>query len=562
MIKFKSLKTKILASFLIIIITLSIVNLITLFTLNASVNKLDSMVSSTIHAKYAASMADEVIEDITRYMMYKKPEDKQSIEKKIQNIGSAINFLKSNIKDQKSRDLLISVDMMIKSFDEYIDESMSMVEQNKITEATDLKVDAMTSRDYIYSKIDELITAQLSYQESEKERLSTQNKKIIAILLLANIVASVLSICGAVLFLNRVIKVIGKLSQHAQRIAEGNLAVSDLIIDSDNDLQLLTKSFNIMKKNLNLLIMKISNGSSSIFESANVLNENMEQCSNTIGQVSEAIQKVSAGAAEQFNQTQETVIVINELISGNQKIYDEVQNISNESALSVETAISGNEKMEQLIGQINIIKDKIDNTQGAIKTLASQSGEIRKILGTMESIVSQTNLLALNAAIEAARAGENGKGFAVVSIEVRKLSEDAARAAGNINEILKEVQNSINYAYESMEIGIEEIKTGDSIAKETRYILEEIVDRGGKVDTRINDAKSGLEKMVGQINQVGVMSGNISNISKDFSLGSSEAAASIEEQSASLEHISGAITALCDMAVNLEKVVKQFNINI
>lgn len=178
----------------------------------------------------------------------------------------------------------------------------------------------------------------------------------------------------------------------------------------------------------------------------------------------------------------------------------------------------------------------------------------------MKNIVAQTNLLSLNAAIEAARAGVHGRGFAVVSEEVRKLAENAAQAANEINDILKEVQASVGHASHSMKIGVGEIKTGHRMAEETRHILGEIVDRGQSVDVRIKEIEGEIETMVGQINQVGVMSTNISSISEEFSVGSDEAAASVEEQSASLEHISLSITVLCDMAAELQKIVKQFNI--
>lgn len=558
MIRFKSLKTKFIVSFLVIIFVLSMVNLITLFTLRSSVYKLDSMINSTIKAKDIINTVDQVMEEMTQYMMYKKPEDKQRIDAEFKKIDSGIDLLRNTIQDKKSKDLLVSVDIFQKSFREYITSAINMIDGNKITEAADLKVDAMNSRDYIYGKIDELVTMELSWQELIKEKLNAQNEKIMVLLLLTIMAASIFSVLGAILFSDSIIKVIGKLSQYAQRIAGGDLAIGDLEIGSNDDLHLLTRSFDKMKKNLNLIIAKISKSSVSILDSADVLKINVEQCSSTIGHVAETIQEVSAGTSEQFNETRKTAIVVNDLITGNKKIYEDIQGISGVSAESIETAVSGSKKMEQLIGQINIIEEKINNTQGAIKILTAHSGEIKKILDTMKNIVSQTSLLSLNAAIEAARAGVHGKGFAVVAEEVRKLAENAEGAANEINDILKEVQNSIEYASDSMKIGVGEIKTGHQMAGETRCILEEIVDRGESVDVRIKEIEGEIENMVEQINQVGVMSENISGISEKFSFGSSEAAASIEEQSASLEHISLSITTLCDMAVELESIVKQF----
>lgn len=84
-------------------------------------------------------------------------------------------------------------------------------------------------------------------------------------------------------------------------------------------------------------------------------------------------------------------------------------------------------------------------------------------MDTISDIASQTNLLALNAAIEAARAGEQGRGFSVVADEVRKLAEQSEESAGNISEIISEIQSQIGYAIDRMDKSAEEVATGQDV---------------------------------------------------------------------------------------------------
>ncbi len=168
-------------------------------------------------------------------------------------------------------------------------------------------------------------------------------------------------------------------------------------------------------------------------------------------------------------------------------------------------------------------------------------------LQVIDDIADQTNLLALNAAIEAARAGEQGRGFAVVADEVRKLAERTTKATKEIAEMIKQIQKDTSGAVSSMKLGTTEVEKGKLLAHKAGDSLSEIITGAEKVAEIINQVAAASEEQ----------SGAAEHISKNI-----ESISSVTQQSASgIQQIAHASEDLNRLTLNLQELVAQFKVD-
>lgn len=129
-----------------------------------------------------------------------------------------------------------------------------------------------------------------------------------------------------------------------------------------------------------------------------------------------------------------------------------------------------------------------------VERLSKSSEQINGIITVIKEIADQTNLLALNAAIEAARAGEQGRGFAVVADEVRKLAERTARSTGEIGDLINAIQLEINQTVDTMKSADQEVSRSVEIAGKASQALEKIGERGEKINERMKEISNAVHE--------------------------------------------------------------------
>jgi methyl-accepting chemotaxis protein len=218
--------------------------------------------------------------------------------------------------------------------------------------------------------------------------------------------------------------------------------------------------------------------------------------------------------------------------------------------------------------------------------MGRRSEQISQIVETIDDIAGQTNLLALNAAIEAARAGEQGKGFAVVADEVRKLAERSSKATKEISGIIHEIQTTVKEAVVAMDAGSKEVENGVLRAQESGEALAEILSAAKGVNQQIQTIAASAKQMgdlsgelvsaSDAVNKVTdkntVLAGemetgakavvqsieSIASVSEENSAAVEEVSASVEEMSAQVEEVSASTQGLADLAQILQQVVSEF----
>lgn len=154
----------------------------------------------------------------------------------------------------------------------------------------------------------------------------------------------------------------------------------------------------------------------------------------------------------------------------------------------------GNQIIEQTCDKMAAIARIVSNASKVIKTLGEESHQITNVVNVIKEVADQTNLLALNAAIEAARAGEQGRGFAVVADEVRKLAERTAQSTVDISGMVGKIQASTNEAVEEMAKVVDQVKTGESLAKDAGERMKTIRQEAAKVSAAVTEISDALKE--------------------------------------------------------------------
>ncbi|MBF0563754.1 MAG: methyl-accepting chemotaxis protein [Nitrospirae bacterium] len=446
-------------------------------------------------------------------------------------IESDTGAFEKNIRNEEIRSLFNQFKNSDDKYQSVIDRIVSLARAGKTDEVSMLfKNDGRVAANDVQLSIENLI-----------EKIDSQGK----VLLKANmsssgqsrvvmIIFSILSVIGATamgMFASKFIgNPINKCVEFAKAVAEGDLS-GKTNVERGDDIGRLFKALDGMAGNLRRLVEELRNAANDVAGASRELSVSSGQTSRGVEEQSSRASQIAA-AAQEMSQT----------------ITDVARNaaeIANSAAATAGTARDGEKIVTKSVNEVKAIADTVSESARFIATLGVRSKEIGEIVNVIKDIADQTNLLALNAAIEAARAGEQGRGFAVVADEVRKLAERTSKATSEISGMIGSIQSEVDKAVSSMDEATRRVETGVDYSTQAGMALSKIV--------------TSVESLHSMVHQIATATEEMSTVSEQITNDIDAIAGVSKDTSRSSGHISESASSLSELSSGLLGIVEQFN---
>ena len=279
---------------------------------------------------------------------------------------------------------------------------------------------------------------------------------------------------------------------------------------------------------------------SSMQSSLRNIGENATLVANKSRNMTSTAQEVAQASGQQSESASAMAAAIEELTVSIGHIGDRAAEANQLSQASGQHARDGGRTIGQTVQDINEIANTVNQTSERIREVENETDKINSVVAVIREVADQTNLLALNAAIEAARAGEQGRGFAVVADEVRKLAERTANSTREISTIIEGVRNGAKEAVRSMDVVVERVAEGVGRARNASQAIEQISDTSaqavsmvGEITDAIREQSAASTSIAQQVERIAQMA----EVSNGAASGSAIEARELDSLAASMQQI-------------------------
>ncbi|HZK18327.1 MAG TPA: methyl-accepting chemotaxis protein [Clostridia bacterium] len=516
------IRAKITLSFILVLVLFGAAIGVTIFQLNGIQGNVEEMHEQVIRNDLINNIAYDVAMEGSNFKEYSITDDPALLRSYQDRFGDVRGNVQELIDLTRNQHYLIIVNEIDELHEQYVavinEQVLPLINADDLEQGAAVYVEsAKPISDNLVAKVDQYILEKgedLANVDNETMSAITKTGSLVGIL---GIVSLLISLIFAFFIGNSIANPINQLVREARRVADGDLT-REIDINSKDEIGELVGAFNSMVGKLRDLVGKVVNNADNMASNSEQLSAAAQQMSSTVDEMASTTNEVAAVSEEASTNAQHT---------------------SEKSIRVEENAAAGEQAVNKTVEKMNDIKDAVHDSGQEVAGLNEKAQKVGQIIEVITGIADQTNLLALNAAIEAARAGEQGRGFAVVAEEVRKLAEQSANAAKEINEIIEDVKNGMEKAVASTEHGEGIVLEGVDLAHEAGRELEQIT-----VDIKEN---------VELIQQIAAGAEQSSSATQNL-------AASSEEVSSTVQQIAASAQGLAGMSQELQEAVAQFRV--
>lgn len=413
---------------------------------------------------------------------------------------------------------------------------------------------------HVNAGMEEMAHKEAKQAAERNEHSGMEAAKSEKVALVITLVALLVSLGLGLWIARMIVRPLRLMAAQAEELADGNLTVEEVAVQSQDEVGRLAQAFNGMAANLRQIVRQVSASSLQVANASEQLTNVSEQSAQAAIQIATSIMDVAQGSEQQSRTVNDTAGVVEQLSDHVRKVAENTDKAAKRAEQSATTAREGGKAVEAAVVQMNTIEKTVTDSAAVVSKLGERSQQIGQIIDTIAGIAGQTNLLALNAAIEAARAGEQGRGFAVVAEEVRKLAEQSQEATKQIAMLIGDIQQDTRTAVVAMQDGTREVSRGAAVVNNAGRAFAEIAALVDEVSVQVRESSVAIRQVADSNGQIVAAMKEIDQVSRNTAAETQTISAATEEQSASMQEMAASSQRLADMAQVLENGVRKFRV--
>lgn len=494
------------------------------------------------------------------FFLEKTPENREALEQHAESLKNNIVAFKESASAQ-SIEVAEQLEKHNNAFNNILDDAIRAIEKDETELALYYMSGALRGAS---KKMYEISTQMADEQKQGLQSTKKANSEAISTSKLVSLIAVLVGIAIGLMLIffvkRKIVQPLNVVKEKAMFIANGDLSLEDLDIQSKDEIGQLAQIFNEMKVNLRQLMAKVQNNADQLTGVAQELSASVQEVSASTADIQHQVDTNVSIANVSVQAANESARAMEETAQGVQRIAEASHQLHSTSINTNDTAVQGTGIIEKAKTQMETINHSTSLVHELVNRLTKQTEAIENMTNSITAISDQTNLLALNASIEAARAGEHGKGFAVVADEVKKLADESKQSANAIVDLTVEIQRETENVAKAVSDAIHSVQDGVVIISEAGTSFGQITNAVGEMTTQIQEISATAEQLSASAEEVTASVNEIAIGAAQSANDIQSIAMVMEEQSATMTQVNGIAVTLADNSAELQNEVQRFKV--